>query len=529
MPIFSKALGSILVASVFMSVPSVSSAEEILPAPVQPQPVSNDVSVSAVPAAPTNFRIARTYGTSVEMYWTPPAETLLKYTFSFSKDNINWTTLDLSHDCSGQLIGGMNEQTTYYYKFSAVTAGGSSTPITGTYTTVTNISLPAAPTLLTVSSVALDNNRLNVSWKAPTSSGTNLTDYKVQYSKDNVNWYTYPDTVNINASLIMYGLNSGTKYYVRVAAVNSIGQGAWSTVTSATTTGTPATVVSAPTEFTVVNTTATTASLKWVHNNDSGIKDYKIEYKLSSEGTWSSFADGISTNKTAIVTGLKYGSKYMFRVSAQNVAGYSTPSTVKYADTKTQQAPGVPETVTVKTGTSTSLKIGWKKPLNDGGMPITDYVVMYKEATSATWLTFNDGVSTNLETTITGLTKGKTYNYKVAAKNALGQSAFTSLGTVLLSPPNAPQTLGGVAVQSAIWLFWGAPVANRSIAIHDYTIQYREKGSATWLTYNDGVSAINEGAVTDLVTGKTYEVRVAAKNGVGQSAWSNIFTATTAL
>lgn len=522
MILVNKILLSTVTVAILAVVPSVSYAEENKTPVIQ-----ESVSVNTAPAAPTNFRIARTYGTSVEMYWTPPSETLLKYTFSFSKDNVNWQTVDLSNDCSGQLIGGMLQQTTYYFKFSAVTSGGVSTPITGTYTTVTNSSLPNAVTNLTVTTAMSDNNRLDVSWKSPTTSGTDLTDYKIQYSKDNVNWYTYGDTVNLNASLIMYGLNSGTKYYIRVAALNSIGQGPWSTVVSATTTGTPVSTPASPSGLTVLNTTATTASLSWGHPNESAVKDYKIEYKLSTAATWNSFSDGVSTAKTTTVTGLQNGSKYMFRVSAQNVAGYSQPSNIKYADTKQQQVPGAPENVIVKTGTGTSLKIAWNQPMNNGGSAITDYVIMYKESSSAVWLVFKDGISTNLETTITGLTKGKTYNYKVAAKNALGQGSFNPLNTITLAIPNAPLNLSGLATETAIWLFWDAPTSNRSIALHDYAIQYREKGTTAWLTYNDGSSIIDEGAVTDLATGKTYEVRVAAKNGVGQGLWSNIFTATT--
>ncbi|NDC25482.1 MAG: fibronectin type III domain-containing protein, partial [Proteobacteria bacterium] len=68
-------------------------------------------------------------------------------------------------------------------------------------------------------------------------------------------------------------------------------------------------------------------SLSWTAPSDTGgstITDYIVQYKLSSESTWSTFSDGTSTNTTAKVTSLTNGSSYNFQVAAQNTAGTST-------------------------------------------------------------------------------------------------------------------------------------------------------------------------------------------------------------
>lgn len=53
----------------------------------------------------------------------------------------------------------------------------------------------------------------------------------------------------------------------------------------------------------------------------SAITDYTIQYKLSSSGTWLTFADGTSTDTYDTVTGIVNGSAYDFRIAATNTIG----------------------------------------------------------------------------------------------------------------------------------------------------------------------------------------------------------------
>jgi hypothetical protein len=68
--------------------------------------------------------------------------------------------------------------------------------------------------------------------------------------------------------------------------------------------------------------------LSWVSGGDNGdtITDYVVEYKLSTAGSWSTFADGTSASTTATVTGLSNGYLYNFRIKATNTNGTSDPS-----------------------------------------------------------------------------------------------------------------------------------------------------------------------------------------------------------
>jgi hypothetical protein len=85
--------------------------------------------------------------------------------------------------------------------------------------------VPAAPTGISgtpgVGSVAL-------SWTAPTNTGgVSLTDYVVQFSTDQSSWTTFADGTSTATTATVTGLTGGTNYYFRVAAVNSVGTGAY--------------------------------------------------------------------------------------------------------------------------------------------------------------------------------------------------------------------------------------------------------------------------------------------------------------
>jgi hypothetical protein len=69
--------------------------------------------------------------------------------------------------------------------------------------------------------------------------------------------------------------------------------------------------------------------------------------------------------------------------------------------------------------------------------PITDYVVQYSSNSGSTWTTFSDSTSTTTAATVTGLTNGVTYSFRVACVNAVGTSAYSAVssGVVIGSDP----------------------------------------------------------------------------------------------
>ncbi len=76
-------------------------------------------------------------------------------------------------------------------------------------------------------------------------------------------------------------------------------------------------------------------------NGGSAIIDYVIEYKLTSGGVWTVYADGVSASSSVVVTGLTNDTSYDFRVSGVNAIGQGAPSS------QVSATPGAPAQVLV--------------------------------------------------------------------------------------------------------------------------------------------------------------------------------------
>ena len=92
-------------------------------------------------------------------------------------------------------------------------------------------------------------------------------------------------------------------------------------------------------------------------------------------------------------------------------------------------APGKP------TGSSTlakKIKITWAAPSTSNGTSAPkDYIIKYRIKGTTTWKTFTDAVSTSRSATVTGLTSGKYYEFRVYAKNWAGTGAASSTSTAI--------------------------------------------------------------------------------------------------
>ena len=175
----------------------------------------------------------------------------------------------------------------------------------------------------------------------------------------------------------------------------------------------------------------------------------------------------------AVVTGAGTGSPNLL-LAASNLP--STPATL----------PGVPANLRAAAGNA-RVTLSFDVPSDAGGAVISDYVIQQSAAGGA-WTTVTDGVSGATGATITGLTNGRSYAYKVAAVNSAGQGAFsgavsatpaagltnddlidaailtgaagTTAGSTVSATREAGEpTHGGYGGSRSIWYRWTAPAA----------------------------------------------------------------------
>jgi hypothetical protein len=129
-------------------------------------------------------------------------------------------------------LGATAYQTTYYWRVSAINAGGTSAwSSVWSYTTI--IAPPVAPALSSPADGAT-NVKLNLTliWSAPVTGGAPSL-YEVQVSTESTFASTVSDTTVSAATTTCTasGLSTGTTYYWRVSAINA-GGSAWSAVWS---------------------------------------------------------------------------------------------------------------------------------------------------------------------------------------------------------------------------------------------------------------------------------------------------------
>ena len=84
---------------------------------------------------------------------------------------------------------------------------------------------------------------------------------------------------------------------------------------------------------------------------------------------------------------------------------------------------GVPE---VKSTQRNEVELTWTAPADDGGSPITNYVVEYREETAFHWLRATEGADVlGTRHAVRGLADDSAYKFRVAAQNRAGLGPFS--------------------------------------------------------------------------------------------------------
>uniref|UniRef100_A0A8C5TQU4 Titin n=1 Tax=Malurus cyaneus samueli TaxID=2593467 RepID=A0A8C5TQU4_9PASS len=172
----------------------------------------------------------------------------------------------------------------------------------------------------------------------------------------------------------------------------------------------------------------------WGRPEDNGgaeIEGYILEKRDKDGIRWTKCNKKRLTDLRFRVTGLTDGHFYEFRVSAENAAGVGEPSgpSIFYRACDVLYPPGPPSNPKVTDTSRSSVSLAWSKPIYDGGAPVKGYVVETKG--SIKWSACTQ-VKT-LEATVTGLSMGEEYSFRVIAVNEKGKSDPRELGVPVIA------------------------------------------------------------------------------------------------
>jgi titin len=180
--------------------------------------------------------------------------------------------------------------------------------------------------------------------------------------------------------------------------------------------------------------------------------------------------------------------------------------------------PNEPTSLTGIQTNSTNVQLSWTAPTDNGGSPITGYVVNRNQ----TSLAVIGNVTTYDDNTISSDTF---YNYTVQATNAIGNGTESTPSTIqTVGVPDAPTNLVAVptpGIAGSIDLSWTAPSGN----VTGYGIERETPigDGFAWVT-DDTASPLTD---SSLANGTQYNYRIYAYNAGGNSTYSSDANATT--
>ena len=463
----------------------------------------------------------------VRLSWAAPASDggspVTDYVIERSTNGTTWVTIvDGVSTSTSYLAVGLSNGTAYQFRVSARNAvgdGPATAPVTATPRAVPGAPLGLSAVVAPASGVGSGEVRL--SWAAPASDGGSpVTDYVIERSTNGFTWVTVVDGVSTATSHTVSGLSNGTAYQFRVTAHNAVGDGQPSAEVSAT----PRTLPSVPLALSaavapVSGVGSGEVRLSWAapaSDGGSPVTDYVIEQSTNGT-TWVTVVDGVSTTSNFKVTGLTNGTAYQFRVSARNAVGDGPSSVADVGDAAhgAGGAVGVGRRRWLRCLGSVRVRFAcrWAAPSSDGGSPVTDYVIE-QSTNGTTWVTVVDGVSTATSHTVSGLTNGTGYQFRVSARNAVGDgSSSVAVSATPRTVPAAPQTISGAVApvsgvgSGEVRLTWTGPASDGGSPVTDYVIEQSTNGT-TWVTVVDGVSTATSFTVSGLSNGTAYQFRV---------------------
>jgi hypothetical protein len=268
------------------------------------------------------------------------------------------------------------------------------------------------PTISSVSSSSVTNGGATVSWSTNEASDT-----QVQYGTTTA----YGSNTTLNSTKVtshgvsLTGLAASTTYHYRVLSRDAAGNLTVSADFTFTTAAAPDTT--APTISGVGSSglSSSGATVAWTTDEAS---DTQVEYGTStSYGSSSTLNSSKVTSHSATLSGLQPSTTYHFRVKSRDAAGNLATS----ADFTFTTAAAPDTTAPVISGVTTS-------GLSSGGVTISwttneaaDTQVQYGTTTSyGSTTTLDTTKVTSHGVTLTGLTPGTVYHFRVKSRDAAG-------------------------------------------------------------------------------------------------------------
>lgn len=394
---------------------------------------------------------------------------------------------------------------------------------------------PATPSSITGVG-AVDS--ISLKWSAV--ADLDLTGYRVHVG--NTSGFTPSESNRIyfgDSTEFTYATTTYTDVYFKVAAVDIFGQISGYATSGALKPNSPFTVDTTapgvPTNLAVnvtnnVNGLGARAAVTWTNPVDTDLSGTEIQYKRSSDTSWSSVQAGKDTTSTTLELPYAY-TAYDFRIRARDwTNNYSAWSTTLAKPAVANTAPSNVSGLSSIVGRD-SIRYSWTA-VSDADLK--EYEVTFSTSAdfSTSPITFKTGTANYL--TVSGLNPSTTYYARVRAvdngglnsaawsttntSTTLSYSANTSDGVAPTSSPAVNVTAG----ISYIYATWPVITNNDPVTyeVHVSTASGFTPSVSTKVAETSGTSQVIRilNDFSSVVYGTTYYVRIVAKDVNGPAA-----------
>lgn len=298
------------------------------------------------------------------------------------------------------------------------------------------------PTNGTVSATGADG-ALNVTWTGFSDSGAGLSSYKVVYGTSSPSSSCASGTTAYTGSeshTTISGLSNGTTYYVRVCATD----GAGNTSTGSTTSLRVAPEYTAPSGSITLNsgaawTTSASVTVGLSATDDTSVAQMCVGTSSTSCSSWVTYATS-TTTKVSTTAGTR--TVYAFFKDPYGNTSGAISDTIGYDATAPS---GGSVTATASSG---QLVLSWSG-FTDATSGVASYKLVYATTSAPSSCSTGTPAYTGSSTsaTVTGLTDGTTYGFRVCAVDAAGNTG-TGVTTTAHPAPELDAPTGTVSVDS---------------------------------------------------------------------------------
>ncbi|MEO3793250.1 phospholipase A2 [Nonomuraea sp. B10E15] len=278
----------------------------------------------------------------------------------------------------------------------------------------------------------------------------------------------------------------------------------------------------APTGVQVKVSSEGVATISWTPPPGDSL-DYWVYRKNLDNGQTHFARTGYPTQERSLQDGgLSPGVNYAYYVRAVAANGVEgTPSAVVTTRGRSS-VPPAPTNLRVTAGTVGDATLTWTAAEEE-----VAYLVHQRDVTAGETLFTQVPVEEAEATTqkIEGLESGHTYEFKVTAANSVGESLPSNVVTMTarFATPSAPTGLTATAeVDATVTLRWTGSATGDP---ETYQVYHRPTGT-TEFTPLDLPSDTTTMRSTQLISGTTYDFRVAGVNAGGEGPASNVVSAT---